>query len=931
MSGNGSQWGNGWGSSKGWNSSQQQQQQSHPRASWQASSSSRGGPRDPSRRGDDGRVPRQHPPPVHNEERIPRRPKLDHHHQATATSSFSSSSSLYHVRHSNHQHNNAQPAQSMYTTKKEDPQMMVTTATPTKKEEVPTKSEPSFSTTSSIVNQVKVEDPNQTTNLTDSSVMSPADWEQKLLSQFRFPPEKYHLPAEAFVPDNVNRMNKKKEASEVAIQKVMKKMRDKALREVQEEQDDEDDDDSYVSSDSERKQRNRLSDRFPYEAIQIKDFFNAVPDCLPFTMGFDVFGLRDKDEENCLCPCGKDLFPWHNQHRLEGVGINHCKNSKYTPMGLMRHLRTEGEKGCILHYGLTIYMEHLYCKNSHNYRGGVGHKALYEMNDANYKIAVAAEKRELHHEILVGRQKLEEEKARRMQLEHRQIQQTEQLEFLQKTNKDAFQKIKQLEEDKKALHIEEKGKTPVLSKFELDCYRKSMDAYFGLAKAVASSKLETEEGPLCVEVHQENGFSLQNFFNKWSSRRKDKKTASLLFCDLNYGQGKREMKNFHGMKIISKWNVQFKNEINYGRTAEAKEQKVLDTAIDEGGPTREFLSQCWMQMGDLKLPVEGGTDVSLFEKHTHGWVPITDEMLRTKLKAALKENGRLSDDSEYAGKIEQARMYYRAIGRIMLHALATGNTIWSSSMTPLYQNWLLRGCRPGDEDYHKEDILKHLGEKMRKFLGVVHEFKDGTEEVLNEENIFTKFIPEQYLSSREDICLESMKEGLTLGGDYNLPGIFRTMPLEAVQKLIFSCPVLTAQAIIDILVPDYCVGWEGSKEDGKGHRRMQEDFFRDLCDILKEREHREKELPSDKLSFLCLFVAFCTGYAFLPDPMGNPNFKINVWFNFPETRKDDYPVSHTCDNMLTLPGYLYTNPDRDNFERILDESIYGSVGRLDMN
>eukprot|EP00978_Attheya_sp_CCMP212_P020570 scaffold59039_cov46-Attheya_sp.AAC.2 len=180
-------------------------------------------------------------------------------------------------------------------------------------------------------------------------------------------------------------------------------------------------------------------------------------------------------------------------------------------------------------------MEHLNCKNSRNYRGGVGHKPMYEMNDTNYKIAVAAEKRELHREILVGRQKLEEEKVRRMQLEHQRSQeQAEQLKFLQKTNEDAFKKIKQLEEYKKALHIEEKIKTPVLSKFELECYLNSMHAYFGLAKVVSSSKSETEEGPLCVEVDQESGFSLQNFFNKWSSRRKDKNTASLLFRDLNY-------------------------------------------------------------------------------------------------------------------------------------------------------------------------------------------------------------------------------------------------------------------------------------------------------------------------------------------------------------------------------------------------------------
>eukprot|EP00978_Attheya_sp_CCMP212_P019445 scaffold54479_cov59-Attheya_sp.AAC.3 len=111
-----------------------------------------------------------------------------------------------------------------------------------------------------------------------------------------------------------------------------------------------------------------------------------------------------------------------------------------------------------------------------------------------------------------------------------------------------------------------------------------------------------------------------------------------------------------------------------------------------------------------------------------------------------------------------------------------------------------------DEDYHKEDILKHLDqnrkniENLSYFLGDKHEFIDGTTEVVNEENILTKLIPDQYLSLRK-ICMELIKEGLTLGGDYNLPGIFRPMPLEAVQKLTFSRPVVTAQGIIDILVP----------------------------------------------------------------------------------------------------------------------------------
>lgn len=105
------------------------------------------------------------------------------------------------------------------------------------------------------------------------------------------------------------------------------------------------------------------------------------------------------------------------------------------------------------------------------------------------------------------------------------------------------------------------------------------------------------------------------------------------------------------------------------------EQKELDTAIDEGGPTREFLSQFFYQLGDVSIEVEGEDDepVRLFEKANNGIVPLTDELL----------------DSKFGGSPElkeKARAYYRAFGRVMLHALATGNTISSSAMPPFYQN-----------------------------------------------------------------------------------------------------------------------------------------------------------------------------------------------------------------------------------------------------
>lgn len=111
------------------------------------------------------------------------------------------------------------------------------------------------------------------------------------------------------------------------------------------------------------------------------------------------------------------------------------------------------------------------------------------------------------------------------------------------------------------------------------------------------------------------------------------------------------------------------------------------TAIDQGGPSRQFLAECWKQLGGLRINV-GAKQVRLFEISPCGPIPLTDDVLRHKIEATIKsESGsKEADKSEIDGLVEVARCYYLAIGRLMLHSVATNVTIASSAMIPFYQN-----------------------------------------------------------------------------------------------------------------------------------------------------------------------------------------------------------------------------------------------------
>ena len=97
--------------------------------------------------------------------------------------------------------------------------------------------------------------------------------------------------------------------------------------------------------------------------------------------------------------------------------------------------------------------------------------------------------------------------------------------------------------------------------------------------------------------------------------------------------------------------------------------------------------------------------------------------------------------------------------------------------------------------------------------------------------------------------------------------LFGEMPIEAVDKLVFSSPNISAEDVINILSPNICrFVQEGDslKPVEEALIAAQEDFFENIIpDVLR------KKADSDS-SYISRFVQFCTGSTYLPDRLGNP-------------------------------------------------------------
>jgi len=565
---------------------------------------------------------------------------------------------------------------------------------------------------------------------------------------------------------------------------------------------------------------------------------------------------------------------------------------------------------------------------------------------------------------------------------------------------DQHKKVEQRDEIKRRLGIPVKEKSTISDDpSEWFTYRSIFSNLLDCAKAIVSS-LKMGSGTITIKVEQ--CFNLQELFDSWHDMAL--KTRLFLFRSLDDMTKKKnkeeELKNIHAWKLLADWKVSY------------EDTKKSEKALDEGGPTREFFSQVFRQMGDLTVMVgvtdkyrekyglsvgdsvrfrsevenklglivkkivngnDGGPPetyqilcrdgedvmyatqenielrqkpIKLFESTDEGFIPVKNEMIIDNIdrfqqfdNSSEKKKKKRKEDI-----IERVQVYYRAIGRIMLHCLATNHPISSAAMPRFFQNVLFRKCLPGENGYHRSDIVDHLisiGQPM-KLDGVLDVMTigdllcDDDDTLITSDSYFTKLLP-KYLVHSRSIALDALREGLTLNGLVNIPVQFCALPFGVVSKIAFSNPTISADDVIAFLEPRYNAG--GECNDKQLAKEEQEYFFNNILKkLLKEKEEEEhedkkkqdKDLETGK-SFLSRFVSFCTGLNYLPHRIGNPDFSIIVEFNFDpdECAPESLPIAHTCVNTLKIHGLVYNN-DKEKFEEKLALAIENTEGCFGM-
>jgi hypothetical protein len=268
---------------------------------------------------------------------------------------------------------------------------------------------------------------------------------------------------------------------------------------------------------------------------------------------------------------------------------------------------------------------------------GIKHEGLCKKDDNDHKKARVA----VYHGKEKEKLQLCEENVR---LANEVATKKQKIAQLQNISKDLFEKAARLESEMEKLGIAKKEKCE-MTEIEIRQYHDGVRSNFDMLRYIVEQgdtyQPIVDRMKICVlpDASRKASFCLQTFLDNISSenykasafsRKTDfDKCREVLFGDIltlsevEAAKAKRtKPKNIITTALISEWNVVFgKNEIQakgvsllwgpsftflnvliylFGITA----QKDSDTAIDLGGPLRQFLSDAMLQMRALSVPVE---------------------------------------------------------------------------------------------------------------------------------------------------------------------------------------------------------------------------------------------------------------------------------------------------------------------------------------
>lgn len=173
-----------------------------------------------------------------------------------------------------------------------------------------------------------------------------------------------------YKPNSLQFRNKTKYARDMAIAAIQAKYDASYEREMKEYEAKKDDGDDYSYFSEDSFPGGGGGGGAPTRTIvgsHIRKFFETLRENWALYSGFFIGNCEIDDDKCSHCPCANSMKFWRNKEELDCGGFECGFSGAKKPNQLMDHLRAIGDT---LHFGILVYLESLFCKDSGSYRCG---------------------------------------------------------------------------------------------------------------------------------------------------------------------------------------------------------------------------------------------------------------------------------------------------------------------------------------------------------------------------------------------------------------------------------------------------------------------------------------------------------------------------------------------------------------------------------
>lgn len=200
--------------------------------------------------------------------------------------------------------------------------------------------------------------------------------------------------------------------------------------------------------------------------------------------------------------------------------------------------------------------------------------------------------------------------------------------------------------------------------------------------------------------------------------------------------------------------------------------------------------------------------------------------------------------------------------------------------------------------------LKEMGFNVKNLI-------EYTESVAD----FLLTMDEQIIQSRIG-ALESILEGLTLGGRIDLRDFFFDRRLQIMQETVLASKLLSSEMVIAHLKGR--VFANDTVNSSEALNPVQKQFVEQTLPLIIRKKEKQDE------RYLKDFLKHVTGLPFINQE------RPDITVAFDKTHKLSWPRVWTCQQMISVPLHAYDN-DEGKVKDLLDQAMAHSANNFDMN